>query len=406
MSHRAPSTKQQGSVLLLVVLMLLVFAIIAGASIRFIARQSNQTVQQEQEEQAFEIADAGANYVLWLLSASGGNKSPLSLVASPPPSTRDHAIANQAGQSIGKFDLFFGPACPDSLSFRSVGYDQIKTNLCQVVDGTAKLFSNGEYRLIKWDHLVGYPCNQSYVPPSPEACAPQGLLGSSPSPSSTPTPTPSCNPALCPSGWQCGTGGTCEPNSCDDATLCTDDSTCPPDHERVSFCTNGVETYRDWSCCESCNADLQLLCGAVSGGYCTPTYYDEPCGEAPIIPIPQDQCAILGGECGTTGAGTIECCPGEDLTCHEGICIAPEPAAPPECAVIGTACHAVACCENQGLACVEGFCLPEGAASTPSTCGELGAACGGTGLSGSFTCCGNYLCVNNACSKPPEAPVQ
>lgn len=160
---------QRGGILLLVLLMLLVFMIISVAGLRFIVRQSHQTVLQEQEEQAFAIADAGVSYTMWLLSAAGGNFTPQQLVASPPPSARNHSLTNTAGETIGKFDVFYGPACSDYLEFRSIGYDMVKTDLCQVVTGKVQQFTSGEFKLIKWDHLLGYPCNQAFQP-TPAAC--------------------------------------------------------------------------------------------------------------------------------------------------------------------------------------------------------------------------------------------
>lgn len=165
--------------MLLVLLMLLVFVIISVAAVRFIARQSTQGVLQEQEEQAFGIADAGVNYTLWLLASTGGNFSPPNLVAAPPAATRNHPVTNHEGQVVGTFDLWFGPACPDSLAFRAVGYDVLKRDLCQVIDASAVRFATGWYRVTTWNHLAGYPCDQVYVPPSPPVCT---------SPSPPPTP--------------------------------------------------------------------------------------------------------------------------------------------------------------------------------------------------------------------------
>lgn len=168
----SPQRYQAGGIVLLVLFMLLVFVIISAASMRIIARQANQTTLQEQEEQAFEIADAGVNYVLWLLSTTGGNLTPPQLLAAPPASATNHPVTDRNNQVIGKFNLFFGPACSDALTFRAVGYDQIKTNLCQVIDAKVQRFVSGEYKLVKWDHLVSYPCDQNYVPPSPAVCTP------------------------------------------------------------------------------------------------------------------------------------------------------------------------------------------------------------------------------------------
>lgn len=239
-------SQQRGGIVLLVLLMLLVFTIIATASLRFIVRQSNQAVLQEQEEQAFGIADAGVNYVLWLLSGTGGNFTPLQLVAAPPSSTQNHPVTDTASQKVGEFDLYFGPACSDYVEFRSVGYDLLKTNLCQVVDGKAQLFTNGEYKIVKWNHLVGYQCNQTYLPPSPAPCgsplpspsvSPTPSFSPLPSPSSSPTTTPLLTPSpvatptpspfsCVPPGAACGSSfGTCCSGFTCVTGFCTDSST-------------------------------------------------------------------------------------------------------------------------------------------------------------------------------------
>lgn len=169
---RQRAVLQRGGILLLVLLMLLILMIISAASVRFIVRQAHQTVLQEQEEQAFAIADAGVNYTVWLLAATGGNFTPQQLVASPPPSTKNHPVTDATGETIGKFDIFFGPACTDSLEFRSVGYDAGQPTLCQVVNGKVQQFTSGEFKLITWDHLLGYPCTQGYQPPPPACPSP------------------------------------------------------------------------------------------------------------------------------------------------------------------------------------------------------------------------------------------
>ncbi|MEX1997961.1 MAG: PilX N-terminal domain-containing pilus assembly protein [Candidatus Andersenbacteria bacterium] len=157
----------RGSIMLLVLILLVVFVIIMTASVRFIARQSTQTANQEQEEQAFEIADAGINYTLWLLDSEGGNFTPEQLEAGPdgggPPTadTENHLIHNDQSELIGRFSLDFSDAdnVAGVLTVRATGKDEIKPDLCQVIEAKVQKDANGEYRLYRWDHLVGYPCS-------------------------------------------------------------------------------------------------------------------------------------------------------------------------------------------------------------------------------------------------------
>ena len=73
---------ERGGITLLTLMMLVLFIIIFGASSRWIARQSRGTVEQEQEEQAFGLADTGINYTSWLLlpMPRGGGLDPVGLV--------------------------------------------------------------------------------------------------------------------------------------------------------------------------------------------------------------------------------------------------------------------------------------------------------------------------------------
>ncbi len=247
----------QGSVMLLVMLMLILFVMIMAASVRFIARQSQQTVLQEQEEQAFEIADAGINYALWLLGEAGGGFTPQEIVANPPASATDHVVRTATGGTVGEFDLVFGPACSEWVQVRSFGYDQIKTELCQVIDAQINRFASGDLRITRWDHLVGYPCVSTYTPAPQPTCAPgPGGGGSAPIDLKVN-----------------GDDGPLLVNIPTDLTLSwtsTDMTTCTAKQDwSGSYPVTGTETFPNWPDGPSANGDdaytFELECTGASG---------------------------------------------------------------------------------------------------------------------------------------------
>lgn len=149
--------EQRGGIMLLTLFILIMFIIILSAFLRFIILQSSLGTKQEQEEQAFEIADAGINYATWLLSDAVGTYTPQQLQDAPPSETQDHPVTNQAGEVMGHFSLTFSEATPTSVFIRSVGVDVVQLDLCQVIEARAQEV-NGDFQIVRWNHLVGYPC--------------------------------------------------------------------------------------------------------------------------------------------------------------------------------------------------------------------------------------------------------
>lgn len=150
--------KKSGSITLIVLLMLIVFVLIFTASIQFIARQSRELTDQEQEEQAFGLADSGVQYTLWLLSPNGGNRTPTDLQSNPPATLTDHAVHDADGSALGTFTVTLTSADSGSLALTSTGYDAVKTNRCQTITARLQRSTTGQYKITQWDNHVGYAC--------------------------------------------------------------------------------------------------------------------------------------------------------------------------------------------------------------------------------------------------------
>lgn len=145
----------------MVLAMLLAFIIIFASSIQWIARQSRATVDQEQEEQAFGLADTGVNYTIWLLTPlpRGAGLAPSELLINPPAATENHAITGDDGAVLGFFSIDYLTSDADQITLTSVGWDAIRPDICQAVDATLKRFANGAFRVTSWHHRLKYDCN-------------------------------------------------------------------------------------------------------------------------------------------------------------------------------------------------------------------------------------------------------
>lgn len=145
---------QVGGVMLLVLMLMIVFIVIASATLRYVIRQSHETIDQEQEEQAFNAADSGVAYVYWLLDPAGGQKVPADIAET----TR--AVYDDSDAEIGTFTINDIITNTDEIEFTSTGRDTELTERCQVIKVRLRQpVDNERYILTDWDHLVGYPCS-------------------------------------------------------------------------------------------------------------------------------------------------------------------------------------------------------------------------------------------------------
>jgi len=140
--------------MLLVLMMLILFIAIMSATLQYVIRQSHETVDQEQEEQAFNVADSGVSYVQWMLDPTGGQKLPADIVV------MTQMVHDDLGQEIGTFTIDDLWADTNEIIFTSTGRDVELTDRCQVIRvGMKQLEADEQYVLTEWDHLVGYPCS-------------------------------------------------------------------------------------------------------------------------------------------------------------------------------------------------------------------------------------------------------
>jgi hypothetical protein len=155
-SYRENKT-EQGGVLLLVMVIMIVFIAMTTYTLRFVVRQSHETVNQEQEEQAFGAADSGVSYTLWLLNPSGGNYDTGDIAALS--AITDHPVTDNLGRQIGTFSLVDIVAGTRFLQLRSVGKDAVLSNKCQTIFVKLRQLELGEpYVVTQWDHQVGVSC--------------------------------------------------------------------------------------------------------------------------------------------------------------------------------------------------------------------------------------------------------
>src|SRR5687767_4273055 len=114
-----------GGVMVMALVILIVFAIMAMASAALISRQFHEVVGQEQEEQAFQIAEAGIDYGVWLLDQRVVD------YANPQP-IMDYEVTDwtkEPPEVLGTFDVTFQsiqftpPNGPAVMKIISVGED-------------------------------------------------------------------------------------------------------------------------------------------------------------------------------------------------------------------------------------------------------------------------------------------
>lgn len=143
---------KRGGILIFTLIMLGMFMTIMIASVGLIGRQFNRLVVGEQEEQAFQSAEAGVHYALWLL----GND--LVDLDDPQP-VSDFEITDDTldpPETIGIFDITFEIDKPEGLDFplsasvTSVGQDPVL--LGQQATVTASVYSpdGNTYVITNW----------------------------------------------------------------------------------------------------------------------------------------------------------------------------------------------------------------------------------------------------------------
>lgn len=130
-----------------------VFMIMMAASAGLINRQFNQVVGQEQEEQAFQIAEAGVSYALWLMDQD--------LVDfNNPQGITGYEVKDQTVEPpevLGTFDLTFQtiaftPGASVSIRVVAEGEDAVLTTRKQTIEAVIHSDNLDDFRVVEWDH--------------------------------------------------------------------------------------------------------------------------------------------------------------------------------------------------------------------------------------------------------------
>lgn len=131
-----------------------VFLVMAMATVGLISRQFHEIVGQEQEEQAFQIAEAGVNYAAWLMDNG------LVSYQSPQP-VLGYKVTDETktpSPELGTFDLSFqvvtygGPTGPVSVRVTSVGKDAVLLNRSQTIEAVIESTDLDTFKITLWDH--------------------------------------------------------------------------------------------------------------------------------------------------------------------------------------------------------------------------------------------------------------
>jgi len=130
------------------------FMVMMLATTALINRQFKEIVGQEQEEQAFQIAEAGVSYTLWLL----GNGL---IDFANPRGISDYAVTDHTKdppEVLGTFDLEFTIEVHDPVNGRvalravSTGTDQELTDRKQVIEVVIYSDDLDIFNVVEWDH--------------------------------------------------------------------------------------------------------------------------------------------------------------------------------------------------------------------------------------------------------------
>lgn len=130
-----------------------VFMVMMAGAAGLINRQFNQVVGQEQEEQAFQIAEAGVNYALWLMDQD------LVDFNNPQPIT-NYEITDatvEPPEVLGTFDLTFqtiafAPGASVSIRVVAEGEDLVLKERKQTIEAVIHSDDLDQFRVVEWDH--------------------------------------------------------------------------------------------------------------------------------------------------------------------------------------------------------------------------------------------------------------
>lgn len=143
-----------GGALLMTLVILGVFLIMAAASVGLVNRQFHAIVDQEQEEQAFQVAEAGVNYAVWLMDNG------LVDYQDPQP-VEGYQVTDQTkdpAEVLGTFDLdlevisYTASTGPVAVRAVSIGKDAVLVGRLQTIEAVIQSDDLDIFRVIEWDH--------------------------------------------------------------------------------------------------------------------------------------------------------------------------------------------------------------------------------------------------------------
>ncbi len=149
---------QRGAVMTITLMFLVILLVVVTAWLNFAVRQSHQVVDQEQEEQAFHIAEAGVEYTLFLLNS--GTYAPTGLISE---GSLVRAVSDSSGNIIGAAELSFQPGGAGvPLKVSSLGHDLTVERRCQLITAEAADMTGAvggtRYYVRSWDHELDVEC--------------------------------------------------------------------------------------------------------------------------------------------------------------------------------------------------------------------------------------------------------
>lgn len=145
---------ERGGALVMTLVILAVFLVMMVATAALISRQFKQIVGQEQEEQAFQIAEAGVSYGVWLLDNNLVDYK-------NPQGITDYVVIDETkepSEVLGTFDLTFEtlnfaePDGPLAVRVKSVGKDAVLVQRKQTIEAVIHSSDLDDFQVIEWDH--------------------------------------------------------------------------------------------------------------------------------------------------------------------------------------------------------------------------------------------------------------
>jgi hypothetical protein len=159
--------RDDGTITLVILLMLVVFALILGASIQFISRQSHETTNQEVIGKSFGLADTGAQNVLWILRQEwiyfqdeGGIDQQVRPVDYLKLGTFAREVRDDGeAEVIGKFEAdVTEDQDQDYIKMRIRGQNLNLDAQCQTLDVEYRRDAGGKFQITDWEYVPGVSC--------------------------------------------------------------------------------------------------------------------------------------------------------------------------------------------------------------------------------------------------------